>query len=89
MYFSMIFHLCFPGVMVTACRELLLNTVKHACVEKADLYLDRKNGTIRLKVEDQGRGFYPGAIESSQSNGFGLLNIRERITANRPLSQAF
>ncbi len=37
MYFSIIFPLYFPGVMVTACRELLLNTVKHAGVEKADL----------------------------------------------------
>lgn len=68
-------------LMFTACRELLLNIVKHAGVEKADLYLDRKNGTIRLTVEDQGRGFDPGTIESTQSNGFGLLNIRERITA--------
>jgi chemotaxis methyl-accepting protein methylase/chemotaxis response regulator CheB/signal transduction histidine kinase len=68
-------------LMFTACREMLLNIVKHAGVEKADLYLERKNGTIRLKIEDQGRGFDPGAIESAQSNGFGLLNLRERISA--------
>jgi CheY-like chemotaxis protein len=43
--------------------------------------LDRKNGTIRLKVEDRGRGFDPGTMESTESKGFGLLNVRERITA--------
>jgi len=68
-------------LMFTSCRELLLNIVKHAGVEKADLCLERQNGKIRLKIEDQGRGFDPEDLEQPQNNGFGLLNIRERITA--------
>ena len=65
-----------------ACRELLLNVVKHAGVRRAQVTLTRAGDTARLKVEDNGKGFDTSRLESggNRREGFGLFSIREQIS---------
>jgi PAS domain S-box-containing protein len=63
-------------------RELLLNAVKHASVDAAELTLMRSSDTeLKLIVSDSGKGFDPEAIKQRRIDeiGFGLLNIQERL----------
>lgn len=63
-------------------RELLLNVVKHAGVGVATLTLSRlPDGTTRLGVADDGRGFEPDSLRDLQPEAmsFGLFSIRERL----------
>jgi len=63
-----------------AIRELLLNTVKHARTDSANLQVFHSNGRIKIIVEDQGVGFDPDekASGNEKRDGFGLFSIRER-----------
>lgn len=58
-------------------QEILFNAVKHAQVKEARLRLQRRRGQLWLTVADQGRGFDPQTL--SQTSGFGLFSIRERV----------
>jgi CheY-like chemotaxis protein len=65
-----------------AVRELLLNAIKHARVERAQVRMQLiESGEIELVVEDNGIGFDPAQVENIQSTtgGFGLFSIRERL----------
>lgn len=64
-----------------AARELLFNVVKHAGVPRARLRLARLNGDAEISVEDDGRGFDPGASlpDRLETAGFGLFSIQQRI----------
>ncbi len=63
-------------------RELLINTIKHARATTASVLFSKEGQFINISVEDNGVGFSlkagNGAID--QKGGFGLFNIRERIT---------
>jgi signal transduction histidine kinase len=69
------------GVLFRAVRELLINTVKHAEASEVSVSIQKINNHIRIKVEDNGRGFDPSQIRlnGEESGGFGLFHIRERI----------
>ncbi len=70
------------GVLLfQAVRELLLNVVKHAGVDRAHVSLVFETGEIRIGVEDEGVGFDASRLERRRQDdgGFGLFNIRERI----------
>jgi len=58
-------------------QELLFNAAKHAQVREAKLRLQRVREELWLTVSDRGRGFDPASL--TQSAGFGLATIRERI----------
>jgi two-component system sensor histidine kinase UhpB len=62
-------------------QESLTNIAKHAQARKVDIYVVRAEGgaadEVRLGVDDDGQGAALGASD----RGFGLLGIRERITA--------
>jgi CheY-like chemotaxis protein len=60
-----------------AAQELLFNVVKHARVNEARVRLRRVGRCVCLSVSDHGRGFDPQ--ELTETTGFGLLSIRERI----------
>lgn len=56
-------------------QEALQNTVKHARAERVDVYLEAPNGTVVLKVVDDGVGFDP---EGTFPGHLGLHSMRER-----------
>jgi PAS domain S-box-containing protein len=65
-----------------AVRELLLNAVKHAKIDRVQVRMRMlESGEIELIVADKGAGFDPTKIEAthSTSGGFGLFSIRERL----------
>ncbi len=72
-------------------RELLMNIVKHARIDRATVKLRCQPGIVRLEVQDAGCGFeplYAGPSDvarhntmSPASSTFGLFAIRERMKA--------
>jgi signal transduction histidine kinase len=63
-------------------RELLFNTVKHAHVSFARLFLGAtREGGIQVRVSDKGNGFDTRELFDSKTSetGFGLFSIHERI----------
>jgi CheY-like chemotaxis protein/two-component sensor histidine kinase len=62
-------------------KELLFNVVKHAEVGEARVRLDRCGNETRLTVSDDGVGFdsEEWQRDGSESGGFGLFSIRERV----------
>jgi PAS domain S-box-containing protein len=70
------------AVLVYQCvRELLLNTVKYARVEAADVTVTQDSAGLTLTVADAGVGFDPSSLRvtGGTEGGFGLLGIRERL----------
>jgi len=59
------------------CSEALQNVVKHASATRSDIRLWREDGRLNFEVEDDGRGFAPGAF----GTGSGLQNMRDRLEA--------
>ena len=65
-------------------RELLLNVIKHAQVDRVsvDLGVD-PDGMLSIDVTDQGIGFDPAAVVArakTRQVGWGLFSVRERLT---------
>ncbi len=63
-------------------RELLLNIVKHAEARSAKVSVEMNDGNIYISIEDDGKGFDIGKVESFSIEGkhYGLFSIRERIS---------
>jgi PAS domain S-box-containing protein len=60
-------------------QEALNNTAKHADAKEVGVLLDRRNGDIRLVIEDDGVGFDPQAVAVREDGkGIGLISIKER-----------
>ncbi len=61
-------------------QEALNNVAKHAEPSLASVLLEGQNGTVRLIVEDDGKGFRATADEvfSGEDRGLGLLGMKER-----------
>lgn len=63
-------------------RELLFNAVKHAKISWAKVGLHQNGRSeIRIVVSDEGVGFDPSRLDSTETaaGGLGLFSIRERI----------
>lgn len=59
-------------------QELCTNIIKHAKASEVNIYLTQHNGTdINLIIEDNGIGFDPKKIKSS--DGMGLKNIEKKV----------
>jgi signal transduction histidine kinase len=56
-------------------QEALTNIAKHAEATRLSITLTRKNGSIAVIIEDDGKGFDP----STEVDGLGLLGMRERL----------
>ncbi len=69
------------ATLFQAVRELLLNVAKHAGCSSATVDLSRHEDAIVITVAEDGCGFIPADMTSrnSQSRGFGLFNVRQRI----------
>ena len=59
-------------------QECLTNAARHGSPQDVRLQVERGANVVALSVEDDGGGS-PGKL--SQATGYGLLGIRERVTA--------
>ncbi|NOZ48987.1 MAG: sensor histidine kinase [Chloroflexi bacterium] len=59
-------------------REALHNVVKHGHTQHASCHLQQEGEEIILVIQDQGRGFVPGAAVTGEGSGLGLQNMQER-----------
>lgn len=71
----------FLALIFRTIRELLINVVRHAKAQRAEIQVRCSGKEICLTVKDDGCGIEVGdaKIEESGTNGFGLFSIRERI----------
>ncbi|HUE37497.1 MAG TPA: ATP-binding protein, partial [Candidatus Acidoferrum sp.] len=73
-----------PGIELTLFRivqEAVNNIEKYAHAKNTKLLIGLQNDTIRLKIQDDGRGFDPKKIhlnKKEKGHGLGLTNMRER-----------
>jgi two-component system sensor histidine kinase UhpB len=72
-----------PAVTTTLFRivqEAVNNVVRHAGARSVTVVLQLDEGVVRLRVEDDGRGFDPGGVsrDAVELQRLGLLGIRER-----------
>ena len=58
--------------------ELLNNILKHSQASQAELTINESNNHLEITIEDNGNGF--DTEKSRNSEGFGLTQIRARIT---------
>lgn len=72
--------LTLAAILYRFARELLINVVKHAGVDSADLSIQRQGEMIALQVTDKGAGFDDTAVRSKAGtvSGFGLYSIEDR-----------
>ena len=61
-------------------QECLNNVVKHSQATRCDVSVARADGSVRLVVADDGRGFATGAAAAGSTRaGFGLVGLAERV----------
>jgi signal transduction histidine kinase len=60
-------------------QEAISNVLKHANATQLEISLQGENGRVRLRVEDDGRGFDPNAASQKETPSWGLRIMRERI----------
>ncbi len=70
------------ALLYRASRELLTNISKHAQASNVFIRIDRTDESIRIVIEDDGKGFDVTRLEQivHEQQGFGLFSIRERLT---------
>lgn len=59
-------------------QEALTNVARHAQATKVKVSLREKNGTLTLKIKDNGKGIAKDKIYASES--LGMIGMRERIS---------
>jgi signal transduction histidine kinase len=59
-------------------QEALTNVRKHAAAGRAEVKLERLDGSVVLTVADDGTGFDPAGLGRSEMPHFGLATMRER-----------
>ncbi len=69
--------------MFRAYKELLYNAWKHADATEIVATVQKKDGHVRLTVDDEGQGFDTGRLEEAGGDfsGIGLMSIRQWTTA--------
>lgn len=58
-------------------QELLSNVLRHSNAKELEVYLTKTENFYQLRFIDDGKGF---DMEEKKNSGFGLRNIRERIS---------
>jgi two-component system sensor histidine kinase UhpB len=59
-------------------QEAINNAIKHANASSITVQLDEEDDTVRLTIEDDGKGIAPVRSVKSHSAHHGLVNMRER-----------
>ena len=59
-------------------REALQNALRHAAPDHVSVALSSDRRGLRVEIEDDGRGFDPAVINSSNGRHYGLVGMRER-----------
>ncbi|MEO6307564.1 MAG: response regulator [Nitrospiraceae bacterium] len=62
-------------------RELLFNVLKHGKINRASVSMQYSQNVLSITVSDQGCGFDVSRLSEDHLKRFGLLSIRERMTA--------
>ena len=62
-------------------QESLHNVVKHACASRVSVTLIASHPIIRMRIEDNGKGFDPACVRrrKEQATGLGLVSMAERV----------
>jgi signal transduction histidine kinase len=71
-----------PGLalaMYRIAQEALTNVVKHAQAKHVAVRLAIADGRLRLRIDDDGRGFETSQLPSDRRAGLGLASMRERV----------
>ncbi|WP_019634355.1 sensor histidine kinase [Actinomadura atramentaria] len=58
-------------------REALDNVARHAAAERVEVVLELADGTVALRVSDDGRGFATGE-DAARTGRYGIVGMRER-----------
>lgn len=66
-------------VLYRIVQEALSNVAKHASASRVEARLTRSGKTLRMLIEDDGRGFDVGATKGSRESGLGLFGMEERL----------
>lgn len=67
-------------VLFQGVRELLVNVVKHAHASRCRVTISRDDAEVRIEVQDDGVGVTRSDVPDYVKGGFGLFNIRQRLT---------
>jgi signal transduction histidine kinase len=59
-------------------REALQNALRHAAPEHVSVALRSDRRGLQVEIEDDGRGFDPSILNSSNGQHYGLIGMRER-----------
>lgn len=62
-----------------AIKEFLINIIKHAGVDSAEVHITSDDEMLYIEVSDRGKGFDSTDLESVGSTNHGLKNIREKL----------
>ena len=64
------------------CNESFNNISKYADASRVSVVISRENKNILLTVEDNGKGFDPGAVKKNEltGSGYGLSNMHRRAS---------
>jgi two-component system sensor histidine kinase DegS len=62
-----------------AVKELLQNTLKYAHAEQATIRIICSPTRLEIQVADDGVGFDPSLVETTEKGGFGLFSVHERM----------
>lgn len=66
-------------LLFQAVKELLNNVARHAAADQLTVTINYGADRIAITVADNGKGFDPATVQSSDGDRVGLLNIRERM----------
>ncbi|TCC11795.1 sensor histidine kinase [Kribbella soli] len=69
------------STLLRATQEALANVAKYAQATRVGVTLSYMEKQVALDVRDDGAGFDPDRITSSESGGFGLVAMRQRVEA--------
>jgi signal transduction histidine kinase len=63
-------------------QEALNNVRRHSGAKKVTISLTKRDGYLVSEIQDDGRGFDPGKLDSDENSpgGLGLLGITERVS---------